>query len=206
MKAVLVNLGCKVNKYELDSIATILINNGYEVSYNHEYADIYIVNTCAVTNESEKKSRQYISKILKLNKDAKIIVMGCASQNNIEQFTKFPNVYSAIGIENKQDIISLINNSTYNVYDSTLNYNSIINPTVNKTRAFLKVQDGCNNFCSYCLIPYLRGRSRSRDLNEVVIEAQNLAKTVKEIVVVGIDLSSYNHFALINENVGTSLE
>lgn len=191
MKAVLVNLGCKVNKYELDSIATILINNDYEVSYNHEYADIYIVNTCAVTNESEKKSRQYISKILKLNKDAKIIVMGCASQNNIEQFTKFPNVYSAIGIENKQDIISLINNSTYNVYDSTLNYNSIINPTVNKTRAFLKVQDGCNNFCSYCLIPYLRGRSRSRDLNEVVIEAQNLAKTVKEIVVVGIDLSSY---------------
>lgn len=191
MKAVLVNLGCKVNKYELDSIATILLNNGYEVSYNHEFADIYIINTCAVTNESEKKSRQYISKLLKLNPNAKIIVMGCASQNNVEQFKKNPNVYSAIGIENKQEILNLINNSIYNVYDSTVIYNSISNPTVNTTRAFLKVQDGCNNFCSYCLIPYLRGRSRSRDLSEIVLEAKKLEKIVNEIVVVGIDLSSY---------------
>lgn len=191
MKAVLVNLGCKVNKYELDSIATILLNKGYEVSYDHEFADIYIINTCAVTNESEKKSRQYISKLLKLNPNAKIIVMGCASQNNVEQFKKYPNVYSAIGIENKQEILNLINNSIYNVYDSTLIYNSISNPTVNTTRAFLKVQDGCNNFCSYCLIPYLRGRSRSRDLSEIVLEAKKLEKIVNEIVVVGIDLSSY---------------
>lgn len=191
MKAVLVNLGCKVNKYELDSIATILLNNGYKVSYNHEFADIYIINTCAVTNESEKKSRQYISKLLKLNPNAKIIVMGCASQNNVEQFKKYPNVYSVIGIENKQEILNLINNSIYNVYDSTLIYNSISNPTVNTTRAFLKVQDGCNNFCSYCLIPYLRGRSRSRDLSEIVLEAKKLEKIVNEIVVVGIDLSSY---------------
>lgn len=191
MRAVLVNLGCKVNKYELDSIASILIENGYEVSYEHEYADIYVVNTCAVTNESEKKSRQYIGKLTKLNPDAKIIVMGCASQNSLEQFRKFDNVYSAIGIENKQNILDLINESTYDVYDSTLEYKSIVNPTTNATRAYLKVQDGCNNFCNYCLIPYLRGRSRSRNLDDVVREATALSKTSKEIVVVGIDLSSY---------------
>lgn len=191
MKAVLVNLGCKVNKYELDSIATILLEANYEVSYNHEYADVYIVNTCAVTNESEKKSRQYISKLTKLNPNAIIIVMGCASENSIEQFKKYPNVKSIIGIEHKQDILDLIENSIYQKYDSSLEYNSISNPTTFATRAYLKVQDGCNNFCNYCLIPYLRGRSRSRNIEDVVNEATKLSKTSKEIVVVGIDLSSY---------------
>lgn len=191
MKAVLVNLGCKVNKYELDSIATILLEANYEVSYDHEYADVYIVNTCAVTNESEKKSRQYISKLTKLNPNAIIIVMGCASENSIEQFKKYPNVKSIIGIEHKQDILDLIENSIYQKYDSSLEYNSISNPTTFATRAYLKVQDGCNNFCNYCLIPYLRGRSRSRNIEDVVNEATKLSKTSKEIVVVGIDLSSY---------------
>ena len=191
MKAVLVNLGCKVNKYELDSIATILIDNGYEVSYNHEFADIYIVNTCAVTNESEKKSRQYISKLTKLNPDAKIIVLGCASQNNVEQFKKFPQVFSVIGNENKQEILNLLSNSVFTTFDSTLEYKSINNPTTTATRSYLKVQDGCNNFCNYCLIPYLRGRSRSRNIEEVIAEANKLALKSKEIVVVGIDLSSY---------------
>lgn len=191
MKAVLVNLGCKVNKYELDSIATILLEANYEVSYDHEYADVYIVNTCAVTNESEKKSRQYISKLTKLNPNAIIIVMGCASENSIEQFKKYPNVKSIIGIEHKQDILDLVENSIYQKYDSSLEYNSISNPTTFATRAYLKVQDGCNNFCNYCLIPYLRGRSRSRNIEDVVNEATKLSKTSKEIVVVGIDLSSY---------------
>ena len=86
MRAVLVNLGCKVNKYELDSIATILQDAGYDVSYNHVPADVYVVNTCAVTNESEKKSRQIVSKLIKLNPNSKVIVMGCASQNSIDQF------------------------------------------------------------------------------------------------------------------------
>lgn len=191
MKAVLVNLGCKVNKYEIDSIATILSGAGYEISYNHEFADLYIINTCAVTNESEKKSRQYVSKLLKLNPNAKIIIMGCASQNNLEQFKKFPNVYSAIGIEHKQDILKLIDESIFKAFDSPKEYESIDNPTTNTIRVNLKVQDGCNNFCSYCLIPYLRGRSRSRNLEEVICEAKKLSKTAKEIVLVGIDLSSF---------------
>lgn len=191
MRAVLVNLGCKVNKYELDSIATILQDNGYTVSYEHEVADLYVVNTCAVTNESEKKSRQVVSKLIKLNPKSKVIVMGCASQNSIEQFRKFDNVYSAIGIEHKQDILDLIKDSTYTVYNSTLEYNSISNPTTPATRAYLKVQDGCNNFCNYCLIPYLRGRSRSRNIDDVIVEAKKLSTISKEIVVVGIDLSSY---------------
>ncbi len=191
MKAVLVNLGCKVNKYEIDSIATILSNVGYEISYNHEFADIYIINTCAVTNESEKKSRQYVSKLLKLNPNAKIVIMGCASQNNLDQFKKYPNVYSAIGIEHKQDILKLIDESIFKTFDSPKEYESISNPTTNTIRVNLKVQDGCNNFCSYCLIPYLRGRSRSRNLDEVICEAKKLSQTAKEIVLVGIDLSSF---------------
>lgn len=191
MKAVLVNLGCKVNKYEIDSIATILNSVGYEISYNHEFADLYVINTCAVTNESEKKSRQYVSKLLKLNPNAKIIIMGCASQNNLEQFKKYPNVYSAIGIEHKQDILKLIDESIFKAFESPKEYESISNPTTNTIRVNLKVQDGCNNFCSYCLIPYLRGRSRSRNIEEVICEAKKLSETAKEIVLVGIDLSSY---------------
>ena len=181
MKVGLINLGCKVNKYELDSVATILIDAGHTITYEHDYCDIYIINSCAVTNESEKKSRQYVGKLLKINPNAKIIVMGCASQNSIEQFQKSSNVYSIIGIENKQCILDLIEESTYKVYDSTLEYNSVSNPTVTATRSYLKVQDGCNNFCNYCLIPYLRGRSRSRDIEEVVSEAKKLSNLSKEI-------------------------
>ena len=192
MKAVLINLGCKVNKYELDCVATILKENGIEVSYKHEFADIYVVNTCAVTNESEKKSRQYVAKIAKLNPDAKIIIMGCASQNNLEQFQKYANVYSGIGIENKEYILDLIQAPNFCLYDTGVNYQSITNPTVEQTRAYVKVQDGCNNFCSYCIIPYLRGRSRSRNINEVYAEAKTLSESVKEIVIIGIDLSSYS--------------
>lgn len=191
MKAVLINLGCKVNKYELDCVATILKDNQVEVTYNHEFADLYVVNTCAVTNESEKKSRQYIAKIVKLNPDAKIVVMGCASQNNLDQFRKYDNVYSGIGLENKEYILDLINDKIFCLYDIEKEYKSISNPTIENTRAYLKVQDGCNNFCTYCIIPYLRGRSRSRNICDVVKEAKKFSESVKEIVVIGIDLSSY---------------
>ena len=186
-----ITLGCKLNKYESDCMANALMNNGYKLITDFEFADIYIINTCAVTSESEKKSRQYITKCLKLNPNAKIIVCGCASQNNVDQFKNKPNVFSVFGNEGKENILDFIEMPVCEVVPFSTNYSKIENPYITQTRAYLKVQDGCNNFCSYCLIPYLRGRTRSRALDECLNEGKQLAKTCKEIVLTGIDLSSY---------------
>ena len=191
MKASILTLGCKLNKYESDCMTTKLIENDWEVVSSLEVADLYIINTCAVTKESEKKSRQYVTKCLKLNPNAKIVICGCASQNNAEQFTKNANVFSVFGNVGKENILNFINNKNTEIIPFGADYGNLGNPTISTTRAYLKVQDGCNNFCSYCLIPYLRGRSRSRDLTECVAEANKLALTCKEIVLTGIDLSDY---------------
>ena len=192
MKICVVTLGCKQNKYESDCMANILKNSGHEILPSLKVADAYILNTCAVTQEAEKKSRQYIAKFNKLNPECKIIVCGCASQNNLEQFKGKKNVYSIIGNEGKEKILDILNSSTYEVFDIChTEYPKLYAPTKTTTRAHLKIQDGCNNFCSYCLIPYLRGRSRSRDIDEIVLEAKELSKHSKEIVLTGIDISSF---------------
>ncbi len=184
-------LGCKLNKYESDCMANLLIKNGYKLITDFLPADIYIINTCAVTAESEKKSRQYIAKCLKLNPNAKIIICGCASENNLKQFEGKANVFSIIGNAGKSNILNVVETPIKKVYEQPCEYESIGEPFVTQTRGYLKVQDGCNNFCSYCLIPYLRGRSRSRNLKECVAEALKLSVTCKEIVITGIDLSSF---------------
>ncbi len=190
-KVCILTLGCKLNKYESDCMSRILNDAGYDTISHLDKADIYVINTCAVTAESEKKSRQYITKCLKLNKDAKIIICGCASQNNPDQFLDRPNVYSLIGNESKDTILDLIQNSTKNITDFDMCYNNLRRPKITSTRAYMKVQDGCNRFCSYCLIPYLRGRSRSRDIADCVDEAKYLATVSHEIVLTGIDLSDF---------------
>lgn len=190
-KVCFINLGCKVNKYEIDSMANILYNAGYNITFNHELADYYVLGTCAVTNESEKKSRQYITKLSKLNPNAKIIVCGCASENNPVQF-KRDNVISVIGVEGREHILELLNGNDFKPYPlSTKFNNNVVCPYKSHTRAYIKIQDGCNNFCSYCLIPYLRGRNRCRGLTEIISEAKELAKNANEIVLTGIDVSSY---------------
>lgn len=194
----IITLGCKQNKYESDCMAKLIEDNGYYVTDKLEKADIYIINTCAVTAEAEKKSRQYVAKCHKLNPSAKIIICGCASENSIEQFEKDKdclqnrNVFSIIGTEGKQNIIKYINNSIKEKNELSLKYDSPVAPKKTTTRENLKIQDGCNNFCTYCLIPYLRGRSRSRSLDEIVAEAKEMAVRSKEIVLTGIDISSYS--------------
>lgn len=190
-KVSIITLGCKQNKYESDCMARILETNGYDVTENLEFADIYILNTCAVTNEAEKKSRQHIVKFTKLNPNAKIIICGCASENNLEQFKDKPNVYSIFGTEGKEKILEYVNKCIQAKNKLSLDYHSPDFPKKTTTREFLKIQDGCNNFCSYCIIPYLRGRSRSRDLEEILKEAYEIAKRSHEIVLTGIDISSY---------------
>ena len=190
MRFKVVTLGCKLNKYESDCMTNILLKNGYELT-DEDFADIYILNTCAVTQESEKKSRQYIAKFNKYNPNCKIIVCGCASQNNSSQFEDKQNVISVIGNEGKHKILDLIENPICNVFDFPVKYGKISDPYITTTRAYLKIQDGCNRFCSYCLIPYLRGRTRSRSIADCVKEAKKLSKVSREIVLTGIDMSSF---------------
>lgn len=173
-------------------MARILEDNGYAVYEGYQEADIYIINTCAVTAEGEKKSRQQIIKCKKLNPNCKIIVCGCASENNPEQFQGKDNVFSIIGTEGKQNILDYIQSVTLEKIPQNKIYNSPSNPKKTTTRENLKIQDGCNNFCTYCLIPYLRGRSRSRDIEEIVQEAMQIASRSQEIVLTGIDISSFS--------------
>lgn len=189
-KVCLLNLGCRVNRYEIDGILNSL-KGGYETTTILEFADIYIVNTCAVTQEAEKKSRQILAKIEKVNPDAKIYVCGCASQNNPEQFLTKKQVQCVIGTYGKGKIKDYFNETGNKVTKISKEYEDDLLATNVRTRGYIKVQDGCNNYCSYCLIPYLRGRSRSRKVESVVNEASILAKNCKELVITGVNVSDY---------------
>lgn len=191
MKAVVFTLGCKVNECESDSLIAGLENLGYQVSDKLEYADLYIVNTCAVTAEAERKSRQMVSRIKKLNDKAKIIFIGCACQNNPQPFLeKCDNVLVA-GSFSKNKILDMLDKTGEVKFDDDIEFDELLPVKGKRTRAFVKVQDGCNNFCSYCIIPYLRGRSRSRNPVNVLSEINSV--NAKEVVINGINLSSYNY-------------
>ena len=200
-----ITLGCKVNYCESGSIISRLIEMKHQASEGLIPADVYIINTCSVTAEADRKSRQYISKCISLNPHCKIIIIGCSAQNNPERFYK-NNVIAVGGTQNKEEfvvsIIENIDNLRYNTLSdrilSTKNdeiscnnpiYGRESTPKSDKTRTFVKIQDGCNRFCSYCIIPYLRGRSRSRAIEDIVNEC--LLSDSNEIVLTGIDISVY---------------
>lgn len=193
MKVCVHTLGCKVNQYESDSIMFALENKGYEVTTELESADYYIINTCAVTNEAEKKSRQMVSKMLALNPEAKVLICGCASEKNAEQFRNNENVTYICGVTNKLAVVDFIeeDEKKTEIFEISTEYedNYICKPS--KTRAFVKIQDGCNHFCTYCIIPYLRGRSRSRDIISILNEIQTFPTEIREVVLTGIDISDY---------------
>lgn len=188
--ASVVTLGCKVNEYESQSILSQLKSAGYEIEEGLVKADVYVVNTCAVTNIAERKSRQVLAKLEKLNPEAKIVVCGCAVQNNPGSFLKNKNIIAITGNFGKHDIMKFINAQNKTLPELEHNkYVPFERPTATRTRQYIKIQDGCNYFCSYCLIPYVRGRSRSRDLDDILDEI----KTTKanEIVLTGINMSDY---------------
>ena len=190
MKIAVVTLGCKVNKYESDALIFELKKRGYETTDKLEFADIYVINSCAVTNEAEKKSRQMLQRVRSFNPDAKIYVMGCASQHNPQKFVEKGAKY-VIGTVNKQKILDDLSVDGEKIYDFPKEYETGLFSVQTLSRAYIKIQDGCNNFCTYCLIPYLRGRSRSRDLESILDEVKKLPSEVKEIVLVGIDVSDF---------------
>ena len=189
-KAVVFTLGCKVNDCESGSLMQGLSALGYAVSERLEAADMYILNTCAVTGEAEKKSRQCVARVQKLNPNAPIIVCGCASQNNPQAFASKKNVTLVTGARQKSKILALLRERGVFVENEDCVYDDLPAPRSCKTRAVVKIQDGCNNFCSYCIIPYLRGRSRSRSLESAAAEILN--SSAAEAVITGIDISSYN--------------
>ena len=188
MKACILTLGCKVNEAESDSLLAGLEARGWETSCVPCAADLYIINTCAVTAEAEKKSRQAVARLKKFNPSAPILVCGCASQRDPEAFSARDGVTVVMGTMRKDRILELIGG--HGVYLETERaFCELPAPKRTHTRQNIRIQDGCDRFCSYCIIPYLRGRSRSRNMESVLAEAKTC--TAREIVLTGIDITSY---------------
>lgn len=200
-KAALHNLGCKVNSYEAEAMQQLLEKEGYEIVPFEEKADVYIINTCSVTNIADRKSRQMLHRAKKKNPEAVVVAAGCYVQAAGEELLKDECVDIILGNNKKNDIVKLINDYFDNHFENSeitdltfeKNYEDMfISKTAEHARAFIKVQDGCNQFCSYCIIPYTRGRVRSRRLESVIKEIETLsAAGYKEVVLTGIHLSSY---------------
>ena len=189
MKAVVFTLGCKVNGCESASLLRGLEERGYEVSDELVPADLYILNTCAVTAEAEKKSRQAVARIRAAAPQARINVCGCAAERMPSQFAGKEGVRLVTGTMHKGGIPELLDEEGVRISPAETCFEELPSPRFLQTRAYVKVQDGCNNFCSYCIIPYLRGRSRSRSLESAAAEI--LSCPAEEVVITGIDVSSY---------------
>lgn len=205
-------LGCKVNQFETEAMAELLEQEGIKVVQDNSDADIYIINTCAVTKESERKSRQFINKAKRLNPDALVVAVGCSVQLNSEKINKETSVDITIGTKHKGEIGRLIKEKLNDINNNKKNDNTKevrndlvedfsgrehfeelkISTVHDKTRANIKIQDGCSQFCSYCIIPYVRGPIRSRNQNDIIDEVKKLASNgYKEVVLNGIHISSY---------------
>lgn len=208
-KVSFLTLGCKVNQYETEAMMELFEEKGYKVTNTEENADIFIINTCTVTNLSARKSRQYISRARHINPQAIIAVVGCYSQTSPEEVENLDGVDIVIGTDNKKDIVKICEE----VYSSNKKINTVkddvskdfeelsINNQEGMTRAYIKIQDGCNQFCSYCIIPFARGRIRSRSLDSIYREANRLGDAgYKEIVLTGIHVASYG--LDMDENIG----
>ena len=200
-KAALHNLGCKVNAYETEAMQHLLEEAGYEIVPFTQKADVYVINTCSVTNMADRKSRQMLHKAKKNNPDSIVVAAGCYVQTSEKEVLNDLAVDIVIGNDRKHDLVRLLEEySLDSVSDTVDDINDgkhdfeelFIDQTKEHTRAFIKVQDGCNQFCSYCIIPYARGRVRSRRFENVIAEVERLAANgFKEVVLTGIHLSSY---------------
>lgn len=201
LKVAFHTLGCKVNQYETEAMEELFTKKNYELVGEDEYADIYVINTCTVTNMSDRKSRQFIRKAKRINKDAVVAVVGCYSQVSPEEVEKIEDVDVIIGTSERNEIVNLCEESMatrkrINIVRQVKTYKEFeeikIDQIRSKTRAFLKIQDGCNQFCSYCIIPYARGPIRSRNFLDIIEESKKLARAgFKEVVLTGIHIASF---------------
>ncbi|UEB33301.1 tRNA (N(6)-L-threonylcarbamoyladenosine(37)-C(2))-methylthiotransferase MtaB [Finegoldia magna] len=203
-------LGCKVNQYETEAMAELFVKNGYEITEDYN-CDVFVLNTCTVTNLSDRKSRQQISKIRSENSDAIIAVVGCYSQVSPDEIENIEGVNVILGTKYRKEIVELcelaqssnkIINKVENIGKNREFEELTINTEHSMTRAYIKIQEGCSQFCSYCIIPYARGPIRSRNIRDIVLEAKRLADNgFKEIVLTGIHVASYGK-DLDNNDIG----
>ncbi|MBS5682067.1 MAG: tRNA (N(6)-L-threonylcarbamoyladenosine(37)-C(2))-methylthiotransferase MtaB [Clostridium sp.] len=200
-------LGCKVNQYETNAMEQQFIKNNYEIVENTQKADIYIINTCTVTNMAERKSRQMLRRVKEINPSAVLVVCGCYAQVAKNELEQIPEIDIILGINEKNEIVQIVENYMEKMAEKDkrsqeaeiddvskqkefLDFGDVT--YTEKNRAVVKVQDGCNMFCSYCIIPYARGRIRSRKIESVVSEIEKIAnEDIKEVVITGIHVASY---------------
>lgn len=207
-KVAFCTLGCKVNQYETNAMIQEFIKNGYIVVDFDEKADVYVVNTCTVTNMADRKSRQMLRKVKELNPDAILAAVGCYAQVSKEELEKIPEIDLILGTNKKNELLEYVNKMIENreVLNSNIKVEEDITDVLHceeyvdfgdvtfteKTRAVIKVQDGCDRFCSYCIIPFARGHIRSRKPESVISEITKIAQSgIKEVVITGIHLASY---------------
>ena len=195
-----VHYGCKVNQYETNAMEQKFIQAGYKIVKFNEKADIYVINTCTVTNMSDKKSRQMIRKAKQLNKDAIVVAVGCYVQTAKEKLENIEELDLILGNNEKKDIVKYVEKHKNGI--KQIKYNDVLHQEeydeygfvthIEQTRAIVKIQDGCDRFCSYCAIPYARGRVRSRKIENIIEEITKLALDgIKEVVITGIHIASY---------------
>lgn len=194
-------LGCKVNQYETEAMSELFQKEGYEIVGEEDIADVYVINTCTVTNLGDKKSRQFIRRSKNKNEDAVIAVVGCYAQVSPEEVSKIEQVDIILGTNDRKKIVNLCEEvrekrNKINLVTDIMEIREFeemkIDEVKGRTRAFLKIQEGCNQFCSYCIIPYARGPIRSRKLDNIISEVENLSeKGFKEVVLTGIHVASY---------------
>lgn len=194
-------LGCKVNQYETEAMAELFQKNGYSVVNAEDKADVYVINTCTVTNLGDRKSRQFIRRAKRMNKDAIVAVVGCYVQVSPDEVFEIEDVDLVIGTSDKNKIVELCEevkekNKRMKIVEDIMKVREFeemsIDEVKGKTRAFIKIQEGCNQYCSYCIIPYARGPVRSRNLENIVKEVEKLGRRgFKEIVLTGIHIASY---------------
>ena len=199
-KVAFYTLGCKVNQYDTEAMIELFEKNNYEIVENHENADVYVINTCTVTNLGDRKSRQFIRRSKKKNPDSVIVVVGCYAQTASEEVIAIEGVNLVLGTNERNRIVELVESINK---DEKINYvedimdvkefeELSIEKIKGKTRAFLKIQEGCNQYCAYCIIPYARGSIRSRKPENIISEVKRLSKNgFKEIVLTGIHIASY---------------
>jgi len=195
-KVAFYTLGCKVNQYETDAMKDIFINEGYEVVDFNDCADIYVVNTCTVTAQSDKKSRQIINRARRNNINSKIVVTGCMAEEMKQQKSVIDGADYTIGNEERKNIVNIVEREENEEYKDIANCKEFWESgkvlSQERTRAYIKIEDGCNNFCTYCIIPYVRGRVRSRNIENIIEEVKRVLNAgVHEIVLIGIHLGSY---------------
>lgn len=204
------NLGCKVNSYETEAMQQLMKNSGYDIVDFNDVADVYIVNTCTVTNIADRKSRQMLHKAKKNNPDSVVVAAGCYAQASKDKLEEDLSIDLVVGNNMKKDIVTVLNEyyEDNGKKEAVININQEqsyeelkIDSLTEKNRAYIKIQDGCNQFCSYCIIPYTRGRVRSRKQEDVIDEVKRLVQNgYKEVVLTGIHLSSYGIELKKNEN------